>query len=337
MESIFPKDLLTCQEWPKPALDAVTQLAERLKLERQAGIPHVDVLKGRVLYSIFYNTSTRTRTSFMAAMTQLGGETHTLDPSGLQASIGEVIKDTAGVLSRYGDAISVRYCFVKEGYGEGHKVLREYGRQSGVPVINMECDSYHPCQVLADWMTIRQHFGADNLAGKKFVVSWAYGKYIRPVAVPQSLILLMTRLGMNVTLAHPKGFELDSQVISQAKTNAEKHDGQFAITHDMDEAFQGADVVYPKNWGPLTIMPDLDKAAEFSTPHMDWKATQDRMKLTHPNAIYMHCLPCDRGLEVEDEVIDGPQSAVMDQAENRLHVQKALLVLLINNRTKMNR
>ncbi|MFW9915330.1 MAG: N-acetylornithine carbamoyltransferase [Candidatus Thorarchaeota archaeon] len=336
MESIFPKDLLTCQEWSKPALDAVMKLAERFKLERQAGIPHTDVLNGRTLYSIFYNTSTRTRTSFMSAMTQLGGETHTLDPTGLQASIGEIIKDTAGVLSRYGDAISVRYCFVKEGYGEGHNVLRTYAKESGVPVINMECDTYHPCQVLADWLTIRQHFGADNLQGKKFVVSWAYGRYIRPVAVPQSLVLLMTRLGMNVTLAHPEGFDLDPTIINQAKTNAQKANGEFSITHDMDEAFEDANVVYPKNWGPLKIMPDLDKAAEFSAPHKDWKAAQNRMNLTN-NAIYMHCLPCDRGLEVDDEVIDGPQSVVMEQAENRLHAQKALLTLLINNRSNVNR
>jgi ornithine carbamoyltransferase len=309
-------------------------LADRFKLERQAGIPHTDVLRGRSLFSIFYNTSTRTRTSFMAAMTQLGGETHTLNPSALQASIGEVIKDTAGVLSRYGDALSVRYCFVKNEYGEGHNVLKEYGKHSGVPVINMECDTYHPCQVLADWQTIRQHFGADNLQGKKFTVSWAYGKYIRPVAVPQSLVLLMTRLGMNVTLAHPEGFELDPKIIEQAKINAHASSGNLEITHDMDEAFKDADVVYPKNWGPLKIMPDLDAAAKASEPFKNWKATEERMKLTKPHAIYMHCLPVDRGLEVEDAVIDGPQSATMEQAENRLHVQKALLALLINNRGK---
>ena len=334
MESIFPKDLLTCQDWTKPALDAVLNLAERFKLERQAGIQHTDVLKGRSLFSIFYNTSTRTRTSFMSAMTQLGGETHTLDPSGLQASIGEVIKDTAGVLSRYGDAISVRYCFVKDKYGEGHNILKEYAKNSGVPVINMECDTYHPCQVLADWQTIRQHFGVDNLQGKKFTISWAYGKYIRPVAVPQSLVLLMTRLGMNVCLAHPEGFELDKKVMDQAKENYDDEGGNLTVKHDMDEAFKDADVVYPKNWGPLTIMPDLDKAAKVSEPFKNWKATQERMKLTKPHAKYMHCLPDDRGLEVENEVIDGPQSAVMDQAENRLHVQKALLTLLINNRGK---
>lgn len=334
MESIFPKDLLTCQNWSKPALDAVMNLADRLKLERQAGISHTNLLDGRTLYSIFYNPSTRTRTSFMSAMTQLGGETHTLDPSGLQASIGEVIKDTAGVLSRYGDAISVRYCFVKEKYGDGQHILDEYAKNSGVPVINMESDMYHPCQVLADWQTIRQHFGTDSLKGKKFTISWAYGKYIRPVAVPQSLILLMTRLGMHVTLAHPEGFELDPKIIEQAKENNFKSGGKFEITHDMDEAFKDANVVYPKNWGPLTIMPDMEKAAKVSEPFKDWKATQERMKLTHPNSIYMHCLPVDRGLEVENEVIDGPHSAVMEQAENRLHVQKALLSLLINNRDK---
>ncbi|MCH8907279.1 MAG: ornithine carbamoyltransferase [Candidatus Heimdallarchaeota archaeon] len=331
MKQIFPKDLITTQEWDKPALDVVIQLAERFRTERLAGILHNNLLPARTLYSIFYNPSTRTRTSFMSAMTQLGGETHTLNPSGLQESIGEVIKDTAGVLSRYGDAISVRYCFTKEAYGDGNKVLRTYAKESSVPVINMECDTYHPCQVLADWQTIKQRFG-ENLKGKKITISWAYGKYIRPVAVPQSLVLMMSRLGMDVTLAHPEGFDLDQKIIRQAETNTTLADGSFEIVNDMDEGFKDAHVVYPKNWGPLAAMPDMAKAAEMQEPFKHWKATVKRMKLTRPNGIYMHCLPVDRGLEVEDKVIDGPQSAVMDQAENRLHVQKALLTLLINNR-----
>jgi len=331
MESIFPKDLIATKDWEMQALNAVINLADRYKLERQAGILHNKILAARTLFSIFYNTSTRTRTSFMAAMTQLGGETHTLDPDTLQASIGEVIQDTAGVLSRYGDAISVRYCFTKENYGDSHKVLEAYGKYSGVPVINMESDVTHPCQVLADWQTIRQNFGND-LRGKRITVSWAYGKYIRPVAVPQSLISLMSRLGMEVTLAHPEGFDLDPTFIKEAKSNAGKSGGSFKITHDMDEGFTDAQIVYPKNWGALSAMPNMEKAAEMQQPFKDWIANQKRMKLASKDAIYMHCLPVDRGLEVEDAVIDGPQSRVMDQAENRLHVQKALLTLLINNR-----
>lgn len=271
----------------------------------------------------------------MSAMTQMGGETHTLNPAALQESIGEVIKDTAGVLSRYGDALSVRYCFTKENYGDGNKILRTYGEHSKVPVINMECDMYHPCQILADWMTMREHFGATNLEGKKIVVSWAYGKYIRPIAVPQSLILLASRLGMHVTLAHPEGFELDPKIIEQTKENTAKSGGKFEIVHDMDEGFRDAHVVYAKNWGPIAVMPDLEKAAEMQEPHRDWKSTEERMKLTNPDSIWMHPLPCDRGLEVDDEVIDGPHSVIMEQAENRLHVQKALLALMINNRDKI--
>jgi N-acetylornithine carbamoyltransferase len=335
MESIFPKDMITCQEWSMEALKPVIELADRYKLERQAGISHTNVLDGKALFSIFYNSSTRTRASFMTAMTQLGGETHTLNPGALQTSVGEATKDTGAVLARYGDAISVRYCFVRDKYGEGNHVLREYGKQTGVPVINMEDDMYHPCQTLADWMTIRERFGAEGLRRKKFTISWAYGKYIRPVAVPQSLVLMMTRLGMNVTLAHPEGFDLDPNIIKQANINANLADGSFNITNNMDEGIEGAHVLYPKNWGPLSAMPDMDKAEKMQEPHKDWKMTQTRMKKAHKSAIYMHCLPCDRGLEVEDEVIDGPQSAVWDQAENRLHAQKALLTILINNRTKI--
>lgn len=331
MESVFPKDMLATRDWDMQALIAVMNLADQLKLDRQTGKLHNTLLTARSLFSIFYNTSTRTRTSFMAAMTQLGGETHTLNPAALQESVGEVIKDTAGVLARYGDAISVRHCFTTDNYGDSHKILETYANNSGVPVINMESDMFHPCQVLADWQTIRHNFGND-LKGKKITVSWAYGKYIRPVAVPQSLVSMMTRLGMDVTLAHPKGFELDPEVIKEAEESAIKSGGKFRITNDMDDAFTGAQVIYAKNWGALKAMPDMEKAAEMQQPHKDWITDERRMKLTNPESIYMHCLPVDRGLEVEDSVIDGPHSRVMDQAENRLHVQKALLALLINNR-----
>ncbi|OLS28853.1 MAG: Ornithine carbamoyltransferase [Candidatus Heimdallarchaeota archaeon LC_2] len=331
MKSIFPKDFITTQEWSMEALESVMQLAERFKLERQAGIHHDQLLRGRTLWSIFYNPSTRTRASFMAAMGQLGGQTHTLNPSALQSSIGEVIQDTGGVLASYGDAISVRYCFTKEAYGDGNKILREYGKYAGVPVLNMECDTYHPCQVMADWQTLRQRFGPD-LKGKKIGVSWANGQYIRPVAVPQSLILLMTRLGMEVTLAHPEGFELDPKIVKQANVNAKKSEGKLTISNSMDDAFKDAHAVYPKNWGPLVAMPDMDKAAKMQEPHKDWIANKKRMKMTKDNGIYMHCMPVDRGLEVENAVIDGPKSAIWDQAENRLHAQKALLTMMINNR-----
>ncbi|MCY3413699.1 MAG: N-acetylornithine carbamoyltransferase [Candidatus Heimdallarchaeota archaeon] len=335
MESIFPKDFLATRDWDMQSLKAVIELAERFKLERQAGYMHNQLLAARTLFSIFYNASTRTRTSFMSAMTQLGGETHTLNPSALQESIGEVIKDTAGVLSRYGDAISVRHCFIRpeDKYGDSHKILETYAEHSGVPVLNMESDMFHPCQVMADWQTIRQNFGND-LKGKKIVVSWAYGKYIRPVAVPQSLVSLMTRLGMDVTLAHPKGFELDPDVIKEAEEAAVKSGGKFTITNDMKEGMKDAHVIYAKNWGSLKAMPDMDKAAEMQQPHKDWIVDAKKMKLANPEAIYMHCLPVDRGLEVTDDVIDGPQSRTMDQAENRLHAQKALLTLMINNRGK---
>lgn len=331
MESIFPKDMLATRDWELQALNAVIKLADRFKLERQTGILHNDLLAARSLFSIFYNTSTRTRTSFMAAMTQLGGETHTLNPAALQESIGEVIKDTAGVLARYGDAISVRHCFTTDKYGDSHNILKAYAEHSGVPVINMESDMFHPCQVLADWQTIRQNFGED-LKGKKITVSWAYGKYIRPVAVPQSLISMMTRLGMDVTLAHPEGFELDPDVIKEAEEAALKSGGKFRITNDMEDGMKDTQVIYAKNWGALKAMPDMEKAAEMQQPHKNWIVDEKKMALTSPDSIYMHCLPVDRGLEVEDSVIDGPHSRTMDQAENRLHVQKALLALLINNR-----
>ena len=326
--SLRGKDLISCQDWTRPEIDAVIDSAIILKRQRQMGIDQTDILKGRTLYSIFYNSSTRTRASFLAAMDQLGGGAHVFNPDAMQISVGEQIKDTAQVLDRYGDAISVRYCFVKENYGEGNQVLRDYAKYSKVPVLNMECDMWHPHQALADLMTMKERFG--SLEGKKITISWAYGKYIRPVAVPQSLVALMTRYGANVTLAYPsEEFALDPTVIDQAKINAAQSGGSFEITNNIEEAFEGAHVVYPKNWGALSLFPDMDAVAELQKNYTHWKATAKLMSTTKSNGIYMHCLPCDRGLEVEDEVIDGPQSAVWDQAENRLHAQKAVLANVI--------
>lgn len=322
------KHFITTQEWTKEELEMVFSLAERLKQEFATGQLHDHILRAKTLFMIFFDNSTRTRNSFEAGMTQLGGHAHDLSPDKLQISHGENAKDTAMVLSRFGHGIAIRHCT----YGEGNKYLREVAKYASVPVINMQCDMYHPCQILADYLTIRERFGR-NTRGLKLVVSWTSApKYVRPLSVPQSLILMMPRFGLDVTLAHPPEFELMPEIVAQAKKNAEEAGVKFEIVDDMEYAFKDADIVIPKSWGPLVHTQDKEEGIKLIKKYPKWICDSRMMSLAKKHAIYMHPLPADRGFEVTDEVIDGPQSVVYDEAENRLHVQKALLALVMGGR-----
>jgi ornithine carbamoyltransferase len=194
-------------------------------------------------------------------------------------------------------------------------------------VLNMQCDIYHPFQCLADLLTVWEKKGRD-LRRKKIVVSWAYASsYQKPISVPQSLVLQLPRFGADVVLAHPPEFMLMPEIMDQAREQARKFHTGFEVVTDMDEAFKDADVVYPKSWGPLVFTADAAKSAEIINKYKDWMTDDRRMKLAKEDCIYMHPLPADRNIEVTDSVIDGPNSVVYDQAENRLHVQKAVMAL----------
>ncbi|MCL5045941.1 MAG: ornithine carbamoyltransferase, partial [Actinobacteria bacterium] len=287
------KHFITDQEWTKEELELVFETATDLKKQFALGIPH-RLLQDKTLFMIFFDNSTRTRNSFEAGMTQLGGHAHDLTPDRLQISHGENAKDTANVLSRFGHGIAVRYC----NYGEGNQYIREIARNSKVPVFNMQCDVYHPCQVMADLQTIRERFGT-NTRGLKLTVAWTSApKYVRPVSVPQSLVLLMPRFGIDVTLAHPKEFYLQPEIIAQAKKNAEEAGAKFRIVDDMEEAFAGADIVIPKSWGPLVHTLDKAEGVELIKKYPKWICDSKMMSLTAKGAVYMHPLPADRGFEV---------------------------------------
>ena len=315
------RHFITTQEWTVDELEAALALAGELKAAKRDGRP-TPLLPGKTLYMIFFDSSTRTRNSFETGMTQLGGHAIFLSPDKMQISHGENAKDTAKVLSRYGEGIAIRHC----AFREGNAYLREVARWSGVPVLNMQCDVYHPCQILADYLTIRERFGATR--GLKLGVAWTSApNYIRPLSVPQSLILMMPRFGLDVTLAYPPEFALMPEIEEQARRNAAEAGVRFEISHRFEDAFADADVVIPKSWGPL--MHTTDKAAGLALieKYPAWRCDAGRMALGKPHIAYMHPLPADRGREVTDEVIDGPQSVVYDEAENRLHVQKALMAL----------
>jgi len=328
-EHLLDKHFISTQDWSKDDLDIALDLAKDLKSKFRKGEPH-RLLQDKTLFMIFFFSSTRTRNSFEAGMTQLGGHAHFLTPDKLQISHGENARDTGEVLSRYGHGIAIRHC----DYGVGNQYINDVAKNSSVPVLNMQCDVYHPCQAMADIMTIQEQF--ENLKGKKFVISWAHPRgYTRPLSVAQSLIQLMPRFGLDVTLAHPPEYELMPEIMEVAKQNAKETGAEFNVTHDMDEAFEGAHIVYPKSWGPLRRTTDQQEAAKITANYKDWICNDEKMDLTDKNSIYMHCLPADRNSEVADSVIDGSHSVVYDEAENRLHTQKALMALTMARKEKL--
>ncbi|MDD5656074.1 MAG: ornithine carbamoyltransferase [Elusimicrobia bacterium] len=329
------KDWIETVDWAKEELETVLEVSGDLKRRFALGEPH-RLLQDKTLFMMFFEQSTRTRNSTEAGMTQLGGHAHDLTPDKMQISHGETPKDTGKVLSRYGHGIAIRNCF----YGAGNKYIREVAEHASIPVINLQCDVDHPCQSIADLMTVREKFGA-NLKGMKFVISWTYAPaYARPLSVPQGLITLMPRFGMDVVLAYPKEFNLMPRTVEAARKYAKASGSKFTITHDMDEAFKGAVVCYPKSWGCHQYLedqgvPEAERkqlGMELIAKYKSWVCTEKRMRLADKRAVYMHPLPADRGAEVEDAVIDGPQSIVFDQAENRLHTVKAVQALTMGGR-----
>jgi N-acetylornithine carbamoyltransferase len=315
------RHFITEQDWSVEELETLFTLASDLKMAKKEGRA-TPLLAGKTLYMIFFDASTRTRNSFETGMTQLGGHAIFLSPDKMQISHGENARDTAKVLSRYGEGIAIRHC----AYGEGNAYLREVAANAGVPVLNMQCDIYHPCQILADYLTIREKFGKTR--GLKLGVAWTSApNYVRPLSVPQSLILMMPRFGLDVTLAYPPEFKLMPEIEEQARANARAAGTQFEITHRFEDAFENADVVIPKSWGPLVTTQDKGAGLGLIEKYPTWRCDVKHMALGQKHIIYMHPLPADRGREVTDEVIDGPHSVVYDEAENRLHVQKALMAL----------
>jgi len=318
------RDMITTQEWTKDEIDTVLDVAMDLKRARALGRDHA-TLRDKVLAMLFFFSSTRTRASFEAGIAQLGGHGAFIDSTTTQISHGDTAKEIGEIYGRYFDGIAIRQC----DWGDGNKYIREVAAASRVPVLNMQCDVYHPFQILADLMTIIEKKGDPR--GKTIAVSYAYASsYQKPLSVPQSLILLMTRYGMNVRLVHPPEFKLMPDIVQQAADNAKKHGGNFEIMDDMDAGFKDADVVYPKSWGCWMTTEDKDESYEIGKKYSSWTTDERRMALAKPDAIYMHCLPADRNIEVTDGVIDGPNSVVYDEAENRLHVQKAVMALTMS-------
>jgi ornithine carbamoyltransferase len=335
MHTIFRgKHFISEQEWTREEIDTALDVSFDLKRRFALGEPH-RLLQDKTVFMMFFEQSTRTRNSMEAGITQLGGHAHDLTPDKMQLSHGESAKDTAIILSRMGHAIACRNCF----YGIGNDYLRELARWSTVPILNLQCDVYHPMQGLADLMVMQEKFGRD-LRGLKVCISWAYAtSHAKPVSVPQSQILLFARYGMHVTVAAPKEFPLQQPIVDQARKNAAESGGKLEFVDDMDAGFEQAHIVIPKNWGGFAWFDkwqDSDEQKRQMKANLErskgWICDARRIKLADPHVKYMHALPADRGKEVTDEVIDGPHSIVYDEAENRLHTAKAVMALTMGGR-----
>ena len=310
MKSLKGRHMLTLQDFSREELMFILETVRMFKRRFYVGERVVPILKGKVLGMIFEKPSTRTRVSFEVAMEQLGGHAIFLSRGELQLSRGETIADTARVLSRYVDGIMARVY--------KHKDLEELAKNSKVPVINGLSDMFHPCQILADLLTIWEKKG--RLRDLKVV--WVGDGN----NVANSLIIGCTKLGIDITVATPKGYEPKDEVLRYGRENSKISGSNLTLTNDPNEAVENADVVYTDVWVSMGQEAEAEERIRVFQPYQVNKELMSRAK---EDAIFMHCLPAHRGYEVTDDVIDGPQSVVWDQAENRLHVQKAILALLL--------
>jgi ornithine carbamoyltransferase len=321
------RDLIGDLDFSKEEVETVLDVAFDLKRKRALGELQ-PYLRDKVLAMLFFFSSTRTRGSFEAGMAQLGGHAAFIESKTTQIAHGDTAVEIGEIFGRYFDGIAIRHVDWKI----GNQYINDVAKYSRSPVLNMQCEIYHPFQCLADLMTIIEKKGRD-LRRKKMVVSWAYAaSYQKPMSVPQSLILQMPRFGLDVVLAHPPEFRLMPEIMDQAREQARKFGGGFEVISDpngMEKAFQDADIIYAKSWGAMVHTPDEKEGARIIAQYKHWITDERKMGLAKPDAIYMHPLPADRNVEVTDGVMDGPHSVVYDQAENRMHAQKAVMALTL--------
>jgi N-acetylornithine carbamoyltransferase len=312
-------------------------LDRALAWKRQAPGPH---LAGRLLGMVFFNPSLRTRASFEAVMARGGGHAIVLEVGGgvwkledrlgavMNADRAEHVKEAVPVLGRYVDLLAVRTFATCSNDAEDERdpVMRAFADYSTVPVISMESAREHPCQGLADVLTIREACGETR--GLPVTLTWAPHVKPLPKAVPHSFLLTAAAAGCNVRVAHPAGFDLHPKVIGEARALAAASGGEITFTNDQAEALAGSRAIYAKAWGPSTPGP---VAADAVAAHPAWQVGARHLALAAPDAIFLHCLPVRRNVEVADAVLDSPASRVVDEAENRFHVQRVLLDLLDEN------
>lgn len=356
---MFGEDFILTWEKSKDELEAVFTVADALRYLREENIS-TKIFDSGLGISLFRDNSTRTRFSFASACNLLGLEVQDLEEGKSQIAHGETVRETANMISFMADVVGIRDDMY---IGKGNTYIRNFseyvkqGHEDGIleqrpSIVNLQCDIDHPTQSMSDMLHLIHEFGGiENLRGKKIAMSWAYSpSYGKPLSVPQGIIGLMTRMGMDVVLAHPEGYEVMSEIEDIAKENAAQSGGSFSKTNSMEEAFKDADIVYPKSWAPFSAMEkrtdlygngDLEgiKALEKellaqNKSYQDWQCTEELMKLTKEGkALYMHCLPaditgvsCEEG-EVDASVFDRYRIPLYKEASFKPYIIAAMILL----------
>jgi knotted carbamoyltransferase YgeW len=345
------KSLLLTRDWSDAEIDALLAVAARFEhLDRAGQCPAL--LPNQLAYALFFDNSTRTKSAWAGAAARLGMQPVIVDGTSTQVEHGETAAETGAMLGMNAHALGVRHDLI---LGEGNRFMREVRRglddylaasadTRAVPLVNLQCDIDHPTQTLADLMWLRERF-PNGLKGRSIAVSWAYSpSYAKPLSVPQGLIMLLAREGADVRLAHPEGYRLMDDCLDTARAAAAASGGRFAEVTTMDEAFAGADAVYPKSWGPYDLMlervaanRDRDRAAmadierralERNAGNRAWICDERLMKLTRGGeALYLHCLPADIGSEVSPRVMEKYRVEVAREANKKVYVIMALLAV----------
>jgi knotted carbamoyltransferase YgeW len=345
------KSLLLTTDWNNAELEQLLTVATRFQQLDMAG-KLKPLCPNELAWALFFDNSTRTKSAWAGAAARLGMSPVIVDGSSTQVSHGETASETGAMLGMNSHAMGIRHDLI---LGEGNKFMREVkrgiddylaatGDKRSVPAVNLQCDIDHPTQTLADLLWLRENF-PEGLQGKKIGISWAYSpSYAKPLSVPQGLIMLLTRYGANITLAHPRGYRLMDSCMQAAQNNAKASGGTFKVSENMDDAFNGAVAVYPKSWGPYELMLErveanraknsermkelerqmLDNNAQFKS----WICDERRMGLTkNASALYMHCLPADIGAEVAPSVMEKHVVNVAREANKKVYVIMAMLAL----------
>ena len=358
-KELYQNDFFLTWEKSDDALKAVWTMADALRFMRKHNLS-TRVFESGLGVSLFRDNSTRTRFSFVSACNMLGLQVQDLDEGKSQIAHGETVRETATMVSFMADVIGIRDdMYIGKGNAYMHEVadsaaqgFREGVLEQKPTLVNLQCDIDHPTQCMADLLHIIHEFGgAENLKGKKLAMTWAYSpSYGKPLSVPQGVVGLMTRMGMEVVLAHPKGYEIMPEVEEVARRNAELSGGSFRVCHDMDDAFLNADIVYPKSWAPFAAMEQrtqlyangdsegiraLEKELlAQNAEHKDWCCTEERMRTTrNGSALYLHCLPADiNGVscidgEVEASVFDRYRTPLYREASYKPYIIAAMILL----------
>jgi N-acetylornithine carbamoyltransferase len=330
------KHFLTTADWTRDELERLLEAAARFKRGEDASRP----LAGRSAALVFFNPSLRTRASMQVGLYELGGNAVVLEPGGTSWTLEhregavmdgdktEHVAEFVRVLGRYCALVGVRTFAALKNWEEERRdpVLAAFAKFTEVPLVNLESAMHHPCQALADMLTIREKLGGGR---KRVLLTWAWHPKPLPMAVPNSFALAAAQMGHDLTVAHPPGYELDEELMSEVERHAAAAGARVRVTHDAEEAFDGAQVVYAKSWGSRKFYGDAVADIAERVPYRGrWTVDAAKMRRTD-GGIFMHCLPVRRNVIVADEVLDSPASVVVDEAENRLHAQKAVMAELM--------